>query len=121
MLRDDTYEVEFPMCACGMPYKKMTRLITSFPPLGSLQGHCHHVKHKTQLCGKIQVVDREGVRHYVNRTELAGASPQSLAETWASLLEPLLHPCHVETIDSPADRTLEHSLEQEHPFVSHHL
>ena len=89
--------------------------------LGSLQGHCHHVKHKTQLCGKIQVVDREGVRHYDNRTELAGASPQSLAETWASLLEPLLHPCHVETIDSPADRTLEHSLEQEHPFVSHHL
>ena len=103
------------MCAYGAPYKKMTRLVTSYPPLCSLQRHCHHIRHETQLSGKVQITDKEEFRRHVNRTELAGAYPQNLAETWTSLLEPLLRPCHVEKINTTTDRPLEHFLEHEQP------
>ena len=115
MLRSDIYKVDFPMCAYGEPYKKMTHLVTSYPPLCSLQRHCHHIRHETQLSGKVQITDKEGFRRHVNRTELAGAYPQNLAETWTSLLEPLLRPCHVEKINTTTDRPLEHFLEHEQP------
>jgi hypothetical protein len=86
MNRADTFIVEFPMCAYGTPYRKYTRILTNLVGLCSLQRECHHVRHAVQPSGQTKTWDGE---KWVskNRTQLAGAYPQQLAETWASLLK----------------------------------
>ena len=86
MMRDDVFVIDFPMCAYGTAFKKMTRLITNNPALCSLQRQCRHKKHAQQLVGRVKVVKSDGTTSYHNRTELAGAYPQKLAETWASIV-----------------------------------
>lgn len=95
-MRNDVYIVEFPMCAYGTPYKKMTRVVTNIVELCSLQRTCIHTKHLVQLVGRDTFVDDSGNRVSMNRTKAAGAYPLPLVEVWASLLSRTLQPCHVE-------------------------
>lgn len=96
LMRNDVYIVEFPMCAYGTPYKKMTRVVTNIVELCSLQRTCIHTKHLVQLVGRDTFVDDSGNRVSMNRTKAAGAYPLPLVEVWASLLSRTLQPCHVE-------------------------
>eukprot|EP00435_Cladocopium_sp_Y103_P010201 s4329_g2.t1 len=95
-LRSDTYMVEFPMCAYGAPFKKMTRLLTNLGELCSLNRGCFHLKHSEVLAGKVKVSSGSGYE-YMNKTELAGAYPKGLAETWSSVLRRVFGPCADET------------------------
>ena len=82
---DDVFSVEFPMCAYGTSYKKNTKLLTNFHCHLSLQRVCGHSRHVQTFCGKTKVRQVKLMAHiYENLTELAGAYPQMLAETWAS-------------------------------------
>ena len=96
-MRDDVFTVDFPMCAYGTPYKKNTRILTNLPSLLSLHSTCGHAKHAQSLCGKVRVQQDDGSWVFKNRTELAGAYPQLLAETWASLVVHSPDLMHVET------------------------
>ena len=90
--RQDTYKVEFPMCAFGAPFKKMTRLLTNLGDLCELNRGCFHKKHAEVLAGKVRVSDFSGHKCF-NRTELADAYPKILAETWSAVLERVFGPC----------------------------
>lgn len=95
-LRSDTYTVEFPMCAYGAPFRKMTRLLTNLGELCSLNRGCFHLKHSEVLAGKVKVSSGSGYE-YMNKTELAGTYPKGLAEIWSSILRRVFGPCADET------------------------
>ena len=107
MNRSDVFVIDFPMCAYGTAYKKPTRIITNCVELCSLTRTCRHKNHSQKLVGRTSYVDSKGNRHYVNRTELAGAYPQDLAETWASLVDAALKRCNVKAVDSAVAAKLE--------------
>ena len=98
-LRNDTFEVEFPMCAYGAPYKKPTRLLTNCEALCSLQRTCGHKKHSQQLVGRVSVIDASGKRVSKNRTDLAGAYPHELTSVWGSVIDRACPFQHVEKIN----------------------
>ena len=95
MQRADVFVVEFPMCAYGAPYRKLTRIVTNLESLCSLQRQCHHFRHRVQLVGRMKVF-QDGKWNYMNRTQHASAYPQQLAEVWAGLIARAHGPCHAE-------------------------
>lgn len=100
-----TFEIDFPMCAFGAPYQRWTRLLTNAVELSALSRSCPHVRHKQVLSGATSTR-----AEHVNRTELAGAYPHSLVDTWASLLRKTLGPCRHEEECLAARRELLHQL-----------
>ena len=109
-MRDDVFTVEFPMCAYGTNYKKNTRILTNLSCLQSLHRSCGHSRHAQTLCGRTKVTLPDGSVMYRNLTELAGAYPQLLAETWASLAMRSPELNHVETEPLAVARELEELL-----------
>ena len=71
--------------AYGTPYRKFTRVLTNMVELCSLQRECRHVRHTVQLSGQTRVF-QDGKWIATNRTQLAGAYPQPLADAWASIV-----------------------------------
>ena len=111
-LRNDTFEVEFRMCAYGAPYKKPTRLLTNCEALCSLQRTCGHKKHSQQLVGRVSVIDASGKRVSKNRTDLAGAYPHELTSVWGSVIDRACPFQHVEKINRTAAGQLDADLQQ---------
>ena len=110
--RSDVFVIDFPMCAYGAPYKKMTRILTNCSHLASLARSCIHKRHSEQLSGKVSYVDKFGNKQTCNRTEFAGSYPKRLAETWASLLKQAIQPCHDQEKLSAISRAIEEELVQ---------
>ena len=112
MMRKDVYVIDFPMCAYGMPYRKWTRIVTNIEGLCSLQRLCHHKRHKEQLAGRITIVDENGKHVSKNRTQVAGAYPDQLVNTWASLLVRHLPNRHVQEESIATARGIEQQLQK---------
>ena len=111
-LRDDTFEVDFPMCAYGAPYKKPTRVLTNSEALCSLNRTCNHRKHSQQLVGRVSVLDATGKKVSKNRTDLAGAYPHELASVWSSVIDRACPFEHVQKINRTAAKRLDTDLQQ---------
>ena len=88
-LLDNVFEVRFPMCKFGMPYKKPTTLLTNCPLLKKLAAECHHKRHAEQLRGRTMCKDGSHTL-WLNKTQNAAVYPPELCRQWCQAIKAVL-------------------------------